>query len=141
MRRKAKPTPGWEFGSDSCSHSPLSPRLLPISCHSSQPSQNSDVAKGPSPPPACPLSSQGYQCIDWQGGGIRMGGRCCHPGRLTRSPSPTHQPSPHGSSVWVPLAVSPGTSLGKEAGPLKTRAPFFSSSPPSLQSLFQFPVP
>lgn len=68
-RRKAKPIPGYEFGSDAHSCSPLNPRLLPsvLSYPHTQPSQNSDVAKGLSRPPTCPLSSQGYQCIDWQG--------------------------------------------------------------------------
>lgn len=34
----------------------------------------SEATEGLSPPPACPLSSQGYQCIDWQRQAISMGG-------------------------------------------------------------------
>lgn len=34
----------------------------------------SEATEGLSPPPACPLSSQGYQCIDWQRQVISMGG-------------------------------------------------------------------
>lgn len=72
----------------------------------------SEATEGLSPPPTCPLSSQGYQCIDWQRQAISMGGVLLNggwaqgPASLSPYISHLHRDCQYGGSSYSILDIA-----------------------------------